>query len=374
MGIVAKILLGLVGVLVAGFIGLIALGALLDEEPVADPVKGAPTTVQDKPADPPPAPNTPAPTPPKPSNNPLNVEWKPMAAQGTFTGAMLAAKGKIDYTFRSYDRFLPNQIFLARQETGKIEARAFEFVDGAFKPVTEVIYDLGALRDVSYGDFHNSGELKAIITAEKGLLMVDDNSDVKQYNVPGLRHTLVGDWDGDGKNEAALIAQASGKTKAEVWRYTADGSGDQQMGSFEAPNFPDSPMPSYLTINKRKLLLGIEKTEIAGKLPVALYSLDPAKGFARELSLPIPDSDKEQVAAMGAAAIAGKPSLVVSYQAATSFVEVFEIAEGAPKSRGRLQLPDGDSYSVIIGYFTQKEKAEILAINPFTGQYLIFGF
>lgn len=363
-GLVAAAMVGGVLVLVVG--GFLAWRAV--QKPDTPPAKPAAPAVTD---------NKPAPEPAKPAPEPA----KPAPAPATATlKANVVAKGKLDFAFQSYDGFAGNQLALARTEGDRSKVMVYEFGKGKFEPVVEVDQPLGKVNDVNHGPIFNDGKDYALIPAEQGMVVVPEDGDADQYTGKNIQHILVGDYDGDKQYETLVIGQDGANFVLNLFRY---GPGAQ------GPKLKSTTMPVWLSgaqvVNlagaNKALILGVDTIKIQDKLPVALYQTDTNLNLTQFALLPIHQAAGEQVTGYAAGSIGGKPTLAVAYDGAPGYLELFDInvaqpsksTAAAPTSRGKVALPQGSGYQVIMGSFTAKGAQEVLVLSG-DGNYAIYSF
>jgi len=223
--------------------------------------------------------------------------------------------------------------------------------------------------DVTHGHLLNNGEPQAVVTTEKGLLILLRTEQYFKVEQAGLEKTFVGDWDGDGKSEAAIVHTQEGRQQVTVIRYTPEGQGEA-VGSFAAPEFPLRAAVLQRGQGERTLLMGAEHGE--GSMQVTFYSLDPVEGLKVTARYPLGNTSDEPFVSFSAGELAGRPTLVVSRLGDPSYLELFDsAAEGMP-SRGRIALPDDEVYVVMPGTFAGQARSELLAMTP-DGRWVLYG-
>lgn len=284
--------------------------------------------------------------------------------------ARALARGDLDFPFLAYEAFGPGRLALAAPAAGgAVAVLVAEYKDGALSAVSRIDEPMGAVRDVTQGDLLNKGTTQAVVTTEKGMLILLDTMKYLRHDEPGLERVFVGDWDGDGRSEAAYLNQEKGTRQVTVMTYTSDGKG-KKVGVFPAPDFPvwSAVLHRY---GEPSRLMGAEIRE-GGAVQVIFYRLDPATGLQAVARYPLRPRGDEQVVSFAAGDVAGRPTLAISFRGSqSSYVELFDTAgEGMP-SRGRILLPEKEPYGVVLGPFTGPVRTELLAISP-AGVWLLF--
>ncbi len=310
----------------------------------------------------------PTPTPPASApeqrDRPTEVPApQPTPAEGTFP-ATLVAEGRIDFAFQAYASFSSGRLVLACGDGEAVEVVLAAFQDGRLVAKHRVTEPLGKLYDVNVGPLFNDGQERAVITAAHGMLVITEDGQYGVADTPGVFHALIGDWDADGRQETALVRVDTGEVIVEVWRFLEGGRDATKLSSFEAPDFPAGPTLTFLTNNQRRLFIAVAGEPGGGTLPVALFTLDSPEQTARFGSYPLHHDAGAQVTSLAAAVLAEKASIAAAYQAERSYLELFDITLPGAPSRGRVLLPDGDRYMVMIGGFATHDRREVLAITP----------
>ncbi|HLN64761.1 MAG TPA: zinc ribbon domain-containing protein [Symbiobacteriaceae bacterium] len=348
IGIIAGVVVGLI-------VLLFVVVALLPDDPTPQPP--TPTPTADKT-------NQPA-TPP--ANQPATAKAYP---------AKVLAQGTFDFTnFTSYDGFGGFQVAFARNNGDNLEMAVYEFADGQFRKAVEAFYQHGALQDVNHGEIFNDGNDLAIVSAEKGITLIDEVGNTQPLDGRTARHMLVGDWDADGNVETMTVLQKTDGYTFDIQRYKT-GSQPEKLKSMANFKFVGSPQVVKLA-DSHALILGMAPDQAAGGLGMQALQVNLDSGTFSQYGLwTVPESNEAVVVGYAATNLNGKDTLLVSYKGAQSHVELFDISKKgayAPASLGTIKLPDGAGYSLILGKFTQNKSLEVFAFTP-DGKFLIYGF
>lgn len=351
----------IVGVLLLGFVGLVAL--LPDEVPADDPAPPPSQTGQNTP----PAQNNPPAqkSPPAQPTQPAAPAPKPNEL-----GVTKLAQGHLDAQFDAFDWHSAGMVSLAVGDGSSAQLTLYDFINGDFKPAFQFIEPMGALRDVVFGQIYNDGKYRAIMITEKGLLVVDSEGESFTVDATDVNRVYVGDWDGDGQEETAIFMTVDGEPVTVVSRYYLEKE-TERVGLWEVNEFPEWPAQTFLTVNKRRMLMGVNEVDTNTK-EVVLYTIDPATGLERYLSQNVESMWSAPLIGAGAGMLGGKPTLVLTYQGSPSYIELFDIGQSGFTSRGQMNLPDGDAYYPIVGLYSGDE-LEVLAMTP-EGKWILYGF
>jgi hypothetical protein len=357
---------------------VLLIGALLawrftrPDQPVTPTPQPAKPAVVDK--------NQPAPQPaPAPAPADTKQQPAPADAKGTpMPKAALVAQGKLNFKFHAYDAFAGNQLALAGEDGENSHVMIYEFMEGKFEEAVEVLQPLGKVNDVNHGPIFNDGKDYAVIPAEQGLVVVPEDGDADQYTGKNIQHALVGDFDGDKQYETLVVGKDGNFFMLNLFRYAAGGQGPK-LKSVGAQAWPDGTQVVNLAGVNRALLAAIDPTPVQGKMPIALYGVDANLTLPQFASLAVHNNG--DVTGFAAGNIGGKPTLVVAYNGSPAYLEFFEINTAkpntdpavSPASRGKLTLPAGSGYQVILGSFTKKGAQEVLVLLG-DGSYSIYGF
>lgn len=349
----------------AGLAGLAVLGGgawyafFRKPAPAIKPVVQNPTTADpgQKPANP-----TPAPT-----NNPTPAP----AAGGTW--AKLLAQGKIDVSFQAFDYFEDGYIIVADTKNGNVEATVLSYNPKTKQLEKEVgvVEPFGQVRDVSHGDLNNDGHQQAMITAEKGLIIVPEEGEHRTYNLQ-VEQAFLADFDADGQQENLMISKKADAYTMELYRYKPNEANGTKLGSFASFQKPPGLQVSKLTSNKRALLMSAAGDSTKNQLPVTFYTVDAAKGMQVAATYPLPFNPGDHVASLAAGPVKDKPAIIASYKASPSFLKLYDISGQSVVAQAQVNLPDGDDYMLILGSYTSDTANEVLAITP-AGKWLLFG-
>ncbi|HYF92589.1 MAG TPA: hypothetical protein VD969_10080 [Symbiobacteriaceae bacterium] len=282
--------------------------------------------------------------------------------------ATIKAWGDLDFSFLAYDVFGPGRIALGGPAAGgRVTVLTAEFRDGELQAASEVSEPMGALRDVTRGDMLNMGEPQAVVTTEKGVLVLLGTEKYIKVEQPDVEKVFVGDWDGDGRSETAYFHGKEGALKTSVFRYTPDGS-REAVGQFAAPDFPNWAAVRDGRPGERAVLMGAESGEET--LQITFYHLDFAAGLQPAARYPLHRSSEEPEVSYAAGELGGRPTLAISHMAEQSYVDLFDTAAEGMPFRGRVPLPGDKPYVVLIGAFTG-EAGELLAITP-QGEWVLY--
>lgn len=323
-------------------------------------------------------PDKPANPQPDPNPNP------PPAPPGTGTvKAKVLAQGQIDFpNWRTYDSYGGKQLGLAGSDGTYVNAKVFEFANGTFKPVLEAAMPMGQVLDVNHGPMFNDGRDWLVVLGEKGTLFAPEDGDFELNDkVTNIKHTIVGDWDGDGRHETLLVAPRDGQFLFEIWRYKAGEQGELLSKPDPLPQFILAPQAIRIPGEEQSFLMGFDTVQLTDALPLTVYEVDAVSGkFSPEVGLAIHQKGSEQFQGYAVGDIGGEAVLVVSYtDAGQSYLELFDILSvggdtyAPPKSLGKIQLPDNSRYVPMLGQYTGQGSSEILALTP-EGKWVVYGF
>lgn len=137
-------------------------------------------------------------------------------------------------------------------------------------PATEII------RAATVGDLYNNGQPVAVMVTDNYLVLVPQGGAPVVEEVPGIRHAVVGDYDGDGTEDLALFSD----THVWVSRYS-------QMGSVRSGKVALQTLPQHLvrapfTSDGRAVLMATSDEKIS------FYVLHPSRGLVEIAATPVP--------------------------------------------------------------------------------------
>lgn len=121
---------------------------------------------------------------------------------------------------------------------------------------------------------------------------------------PRVQQVFVGDWDGDGRSEAAFLHRLQDIRKRTLIRYEPDGRGTT-LGEFEVPDFP-AWAATLERPGRPALLMGAVRTE--GGTQVICHSLAPTQGLRVVARYPLVHREGEPIASFTGGEVAGRPA------------------------------------------------------------------
>ena len=310
----------------------------------------------------------PEPTPPAEAKT---TETKTTTPKPTdLAGVTRLASGQLKTTFTAFDYHSKGMLSLANTNGENTVLTLFDYANGEFTPAFEIIQPVGAVKDVSYGVPFNDGVTRAIVVSEKAVLFVNPEGKVDQVPTAGIAHVYVGDFSGEGQQEMVTLIQDDQGLFGFINRFYID-KDSEKVGDFSYTEFPDWPAQTFLTLNGRRLLMGINKVN-EETIEVALYTVERDKGLVFNRGQEMPNPASAPIIGAGAGILSGKPVLIVTHRSSPSYVEFFDITTDGFTSRGTAQLPDDGEYYPILGDFTGDEQLEILAMTP-EGHWTLLG-
>ncbi|HLN60232.1 MAG TPA: VCBS repeat-containing protein, partial [Symbiobacteriaceae bacterium] len=137
-------------------------------------------------------------------------------------------------------------------------------------PATEII------RCATVGDLYNNGRPVAVVVTDNYLVLVPQGGAPVVEEVPGIRHAVVGDYDGDGTEDLALFSD----THVWVNRYSEMGS--VRSGKVALQTVPQHLVRAPFTTDGRAVLMST-----AGE-KISFYVLHPSRGLVEIAATPVP--------------------------------------------------------------------------------------
>lgn len=133
------------------------------------------------------------------------------------------------------------------------------------------------IRVAAVGDLYNNGGSVAVFASENHLALVGSGSAPKVERVEGLRHAIIGDYDGDGTNDLALF------TESQVWVVRYSGTGSVPTAKVALEVVPEHLSRAPFTHDGRTVLMA------ANTKAITFYVLHPSRGLVEIASVPTPD-------------------------------------------------------------------------------------
>jgi hypothetical protein len=127
------------------------------------------------------------------------------------------------------------------------------------------------------GDLLNNGQPVAILVTENQLTLQVPGAAPIVEAIPGLRHIVVGDFDGDGLQELAVFND----TQVWVLRFSAHGS--VPSGKVTLKEMPEHLTRAPFTYDGGRTVLMSATTE-----QITFYVIHPSKGLVEIAKTPVP--------------------------------------------------------------------------------------
>lgn len=127
------------------------------------------------------------------------------------------------------------------------------------------------------GDLFNNGNPVAIIvTGTQLVILSSTGAPILVENVPGLKHALVGDFDGDGTQDLALFSETH------VWIARFNQMGAVHSGKVAMESVPTHMVTAPFTHDGRAVIMATTGEKIA------FCVLHPSKGLVEVSSTSVP--------------------------------------------------------------------------------------
>lgn len=135
----------------------------------------------------------------------------------------------------------------------------------------------GTYKLATTGDLLNNGSPVAILVTEDQLTLLPPGGAPIVENIPGLRHAVAGDFDGDGTQELAVFSEN------QVWVLRFSAHGSVPSGKATVKEMPEYLTKAPFTHDGGRTVLMSVTTE-----KVAFYVLHPSKGLVEIATTPVP--------------------------------------------------------------------------------------
>ncbi|HWI52241.1 MAG TPA: hypothetical protein VNT01_08865 [Symbiobacteriaceae bacterium] len=135
----------------------------------------------------------------------------------------------------------------------------------------------GTYKLATTGDLLNNGSPVAILVTEDRLTLLPAGGAPIAEQIPGIRHAIAGDFDGDGTQELAVFSD----TQVWVLRFSAHGS--VPSGKVTLKEMPEFLARAPFTHDGGRTVLMSASTE-----KIVFYVLHPSKGLVEIASTPVP--------------------------------------------------------------------------------------
>jgi hypothetical protein len=153
-------------------------------------------------------------------------------------------------------------------------AAAAPVVAPAPAPVAAPVAD--RIRMATAGDlFNNSDPLSVIVTEQKIVLMMNGGA-ARVEEIPGVRHAVIGDFDGDGTQDLVLI------NDTHVWVLRMSPTGSIPSGKVALSHVPEHLTVAPFTRDGQAVLMETTAEKIT------FYVLHPAKGLVEVGATTVP--------------------------------------------------------------------------------------
>lgn len=132
------------------------------------------------------------------------------------------------------------------------------------------------IRMAAAGDLYNNGQPVAVIVTENRLVIVHNGGAMKVEEVSGVRHALVGDFDGDGTQDLALFSDSH------VWLVRFGPMGSVPSGKVPVQTMPEHLILAPFTHDGRSVLASLSRER------ATFYVLHPSKGLVEVCGTALP--------------------------------------------------------------------------------------
>lgn len=133
-----------------------------------------------------------------------------------------------------------------------------------------------AILTATAGDLLNSGKPVAVLVTEQHLVLIPAQGTPRVENIPGIRHAVVADFDGDGTNELLLV------NETQVWVTRFSETGSVPSGKVTLQQVPENLTLAPFTRDGQAVLMQVTKET------VFFYVQHPARGLVQFASAPVP--------------------------------------------------------------------------------------
>jgi len=132
-------------------------------------------------------------------------------------------------------------------------------------------------RLATLGDLFNNGSPVAVLATDNQLMLMTPGGAPVVEQVPGLRHAIPGDFDGDGVQELAVF------NDTQVWVLRFSTHGSVPSGKVTLKQMPEHLVKAPFTHDGGRTVLMSVTAE-----KVTFYVLHPSKGLVEIASTPVP--------------------------------------------------------------------------------------
>lgn len=341
-----------IGVVVVGGVlfGLKYLGSK-DDGPAAPPQQQAPKSTQNTPANPPPA------NPPK-TDAPAKGAAVKLIAQGSLgerassyatVGSLLGSAEGTTATFYKFDA------------AGKA-TRLTRISDT----------NSGELRDVTVGDLANTGNPVMVITYEKKIYIAGQaGAPTAIDNVDDVTKVLIGDYDGDGKNETVFMQEsADGTFGFHGYRYQGQEAKELYSKTGRTTPFPDV-WQTQQKAGITDILFGYVRE--GASLYCVLYKWDGVGGPAEIGRYSIADNQDAPAQWLASAPTNLGPTVLVARSGNPATVEFLVLSKDAKAatSLGTMKAEGQGWPAVMVSQYTGGKDPQMLTIDE-SGNYFLY--
>lgn len=129
---------------------------------------------------------------------------------------------------------------------------------------------------VTSGDILNNDHPVFVVVTDSHIIIVPENGAPRLERQEGVRHAVVGDWDGDGTFELALFSDS------EVWVLRTGETGSVSSRKVSVPNVPKHLSVAPFVRDGQSVLMSVSEER------VTFYKLHPARGLVEAGSTLVP--------------------------------------------------------------------------------------
>lgn len=132
------------------------------------------------------------------------------------------------------------------------------------------------VRVTACGDLFNAGEPIAVLATDERVLLIAPGAAPKVEAISGARHLVIGDYDGDGTQELAVI------TDTHVWPIRFGPAGSVPGGRCPIQELPLQITKAPFTSDGRTVLMSVTAHKIS------FCVLHPARGLVEIAAVEVP--------------------------------------------------------------------------------------
>lgn len=331
------------GVLV---VGAVLAFVLLRDDPTPPPVADTPKVTE----------NNPKPNPAPAAGKTVGGSTLKLISQGSFGG--------IPTTMVTYGSYLGY---------GTANSAGFYKFDRNGKATLlarmDVKPEIGKLLGVTVGQPYNDGKTYMFANFETKLFVLAEQGGVlDQFDTDGVENALIGDYDGDGKNETIYLGlDGKGTYGFDVWRYPADNWIYKKEGRKDP--WPEL-FQTEIKAGNNNLMMGYSLQ--GSDLSLLLYKWDGIGGPAVIGSFPVENKADAPVEWIASGPTGLGPTLAVVRSGAAPSVELLSVASDAKsaKSLGRF-VPDGKGQPRVIPAKLTGQNSNILSVDE-AGNFFLY--